>query len=182
MTLRYVSPLVVAFAVIAVCGGRTEIGGVVVLGADGSIDASGLGGSGGAAASTGSILLNTCAPTTAPATRLVDISGVVCAGSPPVPKDQVVVNILRSGEPKGPGTSVLTPGSAQMCKNGACVSASGTITFTTFSPNAQVATGSYAMKSTMSSASASSTFTATLCHNQSRADDVRQRRHPKLVE
>ncbi len=146
------------------------MGTVIVLGAD---DASaspdvGVPARDGAVSTTttGSILLASCGPTDGPAIELISVPGVVCGTPPPAPPNQLVVMINLYPIPTGPGTIALTPknSSASICRNSVCTPATGTLTFTTFSPNGQIANGSYAIK-TAQGMDASSTFTATLCHN-----------------
>jgi hypothetical protein len=145
------------------CGGKTEMGSVIIVGGgdastiDSSVPAE-------AGTSTDAIVQDSCGPTDGPAIAVVSSKGIVCPGSVSASGTYTMINVFPI--PTGPGTIVLTPMNSEVshCSLGNCVlGGGGTLTFTTFSPNGNVATGSFNVKFADGTTS-SGTFSAPQCH------------------
>lgn len=155
--LSLFAPIAIAIA----CGGKTQMGGVVTLGAEeGGLDAAGV----DASVPSGAVARDGCSPVDAPAFEILVADGFVCGSTMTLPSS---ISILVWPPPKGPGTIAIAPASSLVnrCANGKCTTAtSGTLTLTTFSPTGTTAIGSYSL-GFPDGTTASGSFTAPLCHN-----------------
>lgn len=162
MRRALVTPLFALFIAVS-CGGKTEMGSIVVVGAgDASVTDSSV--TVEAGTSTDAILQDSCGPADGPAIAVVSSKGIVCPGAVSASGTYTTINVFPI--PTGPGTITLTPMNSEVsrCALGKCVlGGGGTLTFTTFSPGGKVATGSFTVKFADGTTS-SGTFTAPQCH------------------